>query len=149
MVASRQPSLPLHWTLQLNPAGQLIVAPLQVELPLQAMLQVEPTQPPVQIDSGQLPPGAGGSTPQAGGAHDPAPLHTVMPGHSLSGSAFIGMRPHTPSLPPFLTALQAWQVPPQAVSQHTPSTQLPLAHSFGVAQLTPLLFAGTQLVPSQ
>jgi len=43
---------------------------------------------------------------------------------SLSGSVSAATAPHVPFEPlPFLAALQAWQVPLHAVSQHTPSTQ--------------------------
>jgi hypothetical protein len=38
--------------------------------------------------------------------------------------------PQAPSAPePFRTVVQAWQVPAQAVSQQTPSTQLPVAQT--------------------
>jgi len=44
--------------------------------------------------------------------------------HSLSGSVLVAMFPQVPSEPPpFLAALQARQVPLQAVLQHTPSAQ--------------------------
>ena len=43
--------------------------------------------------------------------------------------------------------LQAWQVPQEAVVQQTPSTQLPLPHSWAAAQSAPLPFCATQLPP--
>lgn len=64
-------------------------------------------------------------------SHEPSVPHVVSAcaAHSLSGSAAAAMFPHTPSAPvPFFAALHARQVPPQAESQHTPSTQFPLAH---------------------
>jgi hypothetical protein len=39
--------------------------------------------------------------------------------------------------------LQASQEPPQAVLQHTPSTQLPLPHWLAPVQVTPLVFFET------
>src|SRR6202042_3619142 len=47
-------------------------------------------------------------------------------GHSSSGSVEAAIGPQVPSEPePFFAAEQAWQVPVQAVAQHTPSTQPP------------------------
>lgn len=40
--------------------------------------------------------------------------------------------------------LQASHWPPQAVPQHTPSTQLPLPHWFAAVQVVPGAFWGTQ-----
>jgi hypothetical protein len=40
-----------------------------------------------------------------------------------------------PALP---ATLQAWQLPVHALLQHTPSTQLPLAHWLAMAHATPL-----------
>src|SRR5262245_42521820 len=49
--------------------------------------------------------------------------------HSLSGSLNAAMLSQVPSMPePFLAAVQALQVSVQAVSQQTPSTQLPVEH---------------------
>jgi hypothetical protein len=41
--------------------------------------------------------------------------------------------------------LQARQVPQALVEQQTPSTQLPLAHSWAVPQVVPSAFCGTQV----
>jgi hypothetical protein len=61
--------------------------------------------------------------------HAPA-SHTAVPGHSASGSRPDAMTPHVPSAPvPFSAALQALQSAPQALLQHTPSTQKLLVHS--------------------
>ncbi len=65
--------------------------------------------PPIPID------------PQA-----PAPLQVVAPRHSFAGSEPFAMLEHVPMEP---ALLHAWQVPLHTVLQHTPSTQLPLAHS--------------------
>ena len=43
----------------------------------------------------------------------------------------------------------ASQAPPQAVSQQTPSTQLPEVHSLAVAQALPFASFGTQLLAEQ
>jgi hypothetical protein len=59
------------------------------------------------------------------------------------------------SVPPLPTAaqvprpfrLQARHVPHELVEQQTPSTQLPLEHSWPVPQLPPLVFFGRQLPP--
>ena len=45
--------------------------------------------------------------------------------------------------------LQAWQVPQAAVEQQTPSTQLPLLHSWPVPQAVPLPLTGRQLPPAE
>jgi hypothetical protein len=46
--------------------------------------------------------------------------------------------PHVPSVPcPFLALEQASQVPVQAVSQQTPSTQFPVAQSASAEQAAP------------
>ncbi len=66
------------------------------------------------------------TVPDAYSAHAPAPSQlpfspqpaTAAAVHSLSGSVFEATAPHVPLTPlPFLTALHAWQVPLQAVSQ--------------------------------
>ena len=58
--------------------------------------------------------------------------------HSLSGSVLTAIEPHTPSAPPpFFAALHATHVPAHAVSQQTPSTQLPDWHSVPAPQVAP------------
>jgi len=60
------------------------------------------------------------------------------------------MGPQVPSRPlPFFAAVHASQVPPQAVLQQTPSTQLLLAHSLAAVQVVPLVFLVRQMVPLQ
>ena len=60
--------------------------------------------------------------------HVPAPPHEPL-AHSLSGSLSVAMGPHVPSVPwLFFVAVQASQSPVHAVSQHTPSAQLPDVH---------------------
>ncbi len=53
---------------------------------------------------------------------------------------------HVPTLP---ATLHASQAPPQAVLQHTPSTQLPLPHWLAAEQVAPFVFLGTQAPASQ
>jgi hypothetical protein len=55
----------------------------------------------------------------------------------------------TAQVPTEPVRLQASQAPPQAVLQHTPSTQLPEVHSLLAAHVAPLDFLLTQLVPLQ
>jgi EamA domain-containing membrane protein RarD len=51
---------------------------------------------------------------------------------------------------PVLALLHAWQVPPQAVLQQNPSTQVPLVHWFGAVHAVPLTSFATQaLLPLQ
>lgn len=73
-----------------------------------------------------------------------------MPPQELSSDAQAGRLPwgapatgvHVPTAP---ARLQASHCPPQAVSQQTPSTQLPLAHWFAAEQLPPGDSCGTQV----
>jgi hypothetical protein len=44
---------------------------------------------------------------------------------------------HTPSVPPVKAAVQASQMPAQAVAQHTPSTHFKLVHSSAAVQAKP------------
>ena len=53
---------------------------------------------------------------------------------------------HVPTLP---APLQVWQVPVQAVSQQTPSTQWPLAQSPVTLHIVPFASTGTQAVATQ
>ncbi len=77
--------------------------------------------------------------PFARRAHAVVPLHAEVPGHSSSGSVVAAMLPQVPSVPwPFFAEVHAWQVAPQAVSQHTPSTQKALWHSTPSAQVVPM-----------
>ena len=51
-----------------------------------------------------------------------------------------------PSIPaPCFAEVQAMQRPLQAVSQQTPSTQLPLTHSVAAAQVRPSSFLARQV----
>jgi hypothetical protein len=56
------------------------------------------------------------------------PAAQLAAAHSLSGSVPPVIGAQVPLTPPVLLARHAWQAPVHAVSQHTPSTQLPLAH---------------------
>lgn len=70
----------------------------------------------------------------------PAPVQSLAPGHSVSGSVPAAMKPHVPSPPPpapFFAAVHASHLAPQSELQHTPSTQKPLWHCGPVLQLAP------------
>ena len=81
-------------------------------------------------------------------SHRPSLPQLVAPSsaHSLPGSVPPGTGEQVPSLP---VMLHAWQAPAQALSQQTPSTQTPFAHSPGAVQSAPIDFLGMQLVPTQ
>ena len=83
--------------------------------------------------------------------HTPFFPHPVDPssGHSFCGSRLPMMSPQVPSVPsPFNTAVQASQIPAHAVLQHTPSTQLPLAHCDARVHSAPTGWSALQvLVP--
>jgi hypothetical protein len=66
-------------------------------------------------------------------AQEAPPPQKARP-HSLAGSVCAGTRLQVPALP---GRLHARQVPVQPPSQHTPSTQLPEAHSAAAAQDSP------------
>ncbi len=53
---------------------------------------------------------------------------------------------HVPTEP---SASHAWHCPPQAALQHTPSTQLALAHWFVAEQACPFAFFATQAPAAQ
>jgi hypothetical protein len=63
---------------------------------------------------------------------EPKPLQSPVwqspSSHSESGSVLPAIGAHVPSVPPVLFAAHASHVPEQAVSQQTPSTQLPVPH---------------------
>lgn len=91
-------------------------------------------------------------------AQAPAPPHKPLvpqdaapsSEHSSSGSVPAAMFPHVPSAPePFLAAEHAWQAPPHAVLQHTPSVQLPLAHWAEAVQTVPSTSFAAHTVPLQ
>lgn len=56
---------------------------------------------------------------------------------------------NTVQVPTSPARLQKSQEPPQALLQHTPSAQLPLAHWLPPVQAAPLLSFGTQALPLQ
>jgi len=126
--------------------GAQLVIPLGVHAPAPshtgALVSVEPEHE-----------GAPQRVPIAYFAHAPCPsqeplvpqLGAPLSSHSVSGSVPAAMVPQAPSAPlPFLAAVQARQVPVQAVSQQTPSAQKPLSHSLALAQV-PLALVGRQL----
>jgi len=90
--------------------------------------------------------------PAGQSAQAPAPLHmpvipqvlTSLAAHSLSGSVPITMAPQVPSARLVLACEQAMQVPAQAMSQQTPSTQFPLTQSVATEQAEPICWGGMQ-----
>jgi hypothetical protein len=58
-------------------------------------------------------------------------------GHSEPGSVPSVTLAHVPVVCPVNAAVHAWQVPLQAVLQHTPSTQLPVVQSEPARHLRP------------
>ena len=96
-------------------------------------------------------------TPLAYSWQLPEPLHKpffwqlVAPSsvQSFCGSVPAPMLPQVPLTPlPLSAAVHAMHSPAHAVSQHTPSTQLPLTHCDAVVQATPFDRSGWQ-VPSE
>jgi len=89
--------------------------------------------------------------------HAPAPSHmpsrpqlkVVSCVHSLPGSVPAVTGRHRPLAAPVIAPAHALQLPLHAVSQHTPSTQLPLAHSEPAPQTVPLVLGATHTVPIQ
>jgi hypothetical protein len=89
--------------------------------------------------------------------HAPAPSHVpsspqlnvVCCGHSLPGSVPAVIGRHRPLAAPVIVPTHAVQPAVHAVSQHTPSTQLPLAHSVPAAHTVPLVFGVTHTLPIQ
>jgi hypothetical protein len=80
--------------------------------------------------------------------HAPAPsqepslphVDCAVAEHTLRGLVPASAGVHVPMLP---TCAHVMQLPPQAVLQHTPSTQLPLAHWLAPVHAVPLLSFGT------
>jgi hypothetical protein len=66
--------------------------------------------------------------------------------HSARGSVPASAALHVPRL---FVAPQVWQLPLQAVSQQTPSTQKPLAQSPVTAHAVPFVSCGTQAPAAQ
>ena len=69
--------------------------------------------------------------------------------HSLRGWVPAVAGRHRPLAAPVSAPAHALQLPVHAVSQHTPSTQLPLAHSGPAAHTVPSVFGATHMVPIQ
>ena len=100
-------------------------APVAQGLPLGLL----PTHtPPAQV----LPP-LHSALPAQAKSQLPLPVHSDAP-HSLPGSSPAATGVHAPSRP---ARLHAMHVPLHATSQHTPSTQNPVAHSPGPAHACP------------
>jgi hypothetical protein len=79
----------------------------------------------------------------------PAPLQApVLPQVPLAAQRACGSAVPLPTLaqvPTVAARLQAWQVGQVALPQQTPSTQLPLVHSWAAAQVAPDPFLAAQL----
>jgi hypothetical protein len=78
-------------------------------------------------------------------SHDPGAPHGVPAGSQrFLGSLPFWIAPHTPELPlPLCDARHELHTPSQSESQHTPSTQWPLAHSAPLPHVAPLGFVVT------
>jgi hypothetical protein len=81
--------------------------------------------------------------------HEPEPSQLVPAAHSASGSVAVVTKAQVPLLAPVLAAVHAMQVAPQALLQHTPSTQKPLAHSLAAVHAVPLTFLATHWLALQ
>jgi hypothetical protein len=89
--------------------------------------------------------------------HAPAPSHVPSNPqlsvdscmHSLPGSVPAVTGRHRPSAAPVSAPAHALQPPVHAVSQQTPSTQLPLAHSEPALHTVPLVLGATHTLPTQ
>jgi hypothetical protein len=83
--------------------------------------------------------------------HSPSPLHgSVSFAHVFFGSAPPACTlPHVPSAPPVRFPTQLLQVPEQAASQHSDSTQKPDWHCSGAVQACAFATAGLHACPSQ
>jgi hypothetical protein len=134
----------LHALLQLVPpqmyGAQLVVVGLeQVPLPEQKAVGVKVV--PLHDAAAQL-------TLLAACVQAPAPLQTpvlpqvpVVPQRACGSLTVLATLAQVPALP---VTLQAWQVGQLALPQQTPSTQLPLPHSWFEKQATPVALTGRQ-----
>ena len=68
------------------------------------------------------------------------PLHSTFPAHTGEPAVPALLGPHVPSATPlcFSAAVHASHAPAHAVSQHTPSAQLPLVHCVPAVHAAPL-----------
>jgi hypothetical protein len=133
--------VPLHALLQQYPSAQLPerhCAPEVQALPVANSPSHEPAL--------QLLPGLQSSAAfTQGEMQAPAPSHQALP-QSPERSSPRGTGEQVPTRP---VTLQALQAPPHALSQHTPSTHWPEAHSFPAAHAVPFPFFAAQLPPAQ
>jgi hypothetical protein len=137
-------------------AAQLVWQAVAPELqPYGAQLEVALAQDPAPSQRGveSVAPAQIGEPhepPLGGNVQAPAPLHAPPqapePKHSSAGSCPAGIAVQAPAEP---ITLQAWQAPPHAAAQQTPSVQKPLAHWDARTQALPLARSGTQLPPAQ
>ncbi len=98
------------------------------------------------VPAWQPAPGLQSAPPAQDAAHaGPLPLQKVLP-HSDAGSSPAGTGEQVPASP---ATLQAWQVPLQAPSQHTPSTQKPEAQPAARVQASPAAPFARQVPASQ
>jgi hypothetical protein len=151
LVVSRHSPLPshacpplLHVPWSKAPKGTLLQVPWlplmlhDWQVPLQAVLQQTPsTQKPVRHCDEAL------HVEPLLSRHVPAPLHAPLPVHALAGKVSCmpnGMFVQVPREP---ETAHDWQVGVHALPQHTPSTQLPLAHWLGPVHVAALVSLGT------
>ncbi len=72
--------------------------------------------------------------------HVPPAAQTSAPAQPFFGSVPATTAAHVPSATPVSAFEHALQAPPQALSQHTPSTHAPVTHAAGAAQASPVTF---------
>lgn len=107
-----------------------------------------PSQEPAGVSVRPLQEALPQVVPTARTRHCPPPLQEpsvpqLLPdstAHSLSGSCAAGTGTQRPESCPVLACEQAWQVPGQLFSQHTPSTQAPERHALLPEQAEPSVF---------
>lgn len=134
----------------------------QVRLPVQFLgvpaSQAEaPSQAPAGVSVRPLHAAVPQVVPTARTRHCPPPLHEpsvpqLLPdstAHSLSGSCAAGTGTQRPESCPVLACEQAWQVPGQLFSQHTPSTHAPERHEPLLEQAEPSVFLFWQTLVAQ
>jgi hypothetical protein len=78
--------------------------------------------------------------------HAPAPSQAIPEPAQVSSGAPRGTALHVPALP---ATSHAWQLPPQALPQQTPSAQMPLAHSFAAVHAAASAFSATHAPDAQ
>ena len=138
--------VPLHPVLQQYPSTQLPLAHAPHPATLQSLARshVDPcaffvTHAP--DDAQYVPEGQLASLVQPPGHVDSVPSHSAPVAHAGTPAVPLFAAPHVPSSVPlcFSAPVHASHAPPHAVSQHTPSVQLPVAHTAQPATLQSLV----------